>query len=703
MILIMWIPWIPVFLIPLNDMKRKHFLSALFALAVLGVSCSTADRDQVPQIPETTPDNPYTVPVKWWALEPLQGKEAAKGEISSLSAGFREDSRSYLEMNGAGTEAAVLWEAGDIFRMYSFLSNSYYTAVYSTAEGGAVADFTTYVNLPTSPCYAVYPGGERIGTYNGSHIFEVTIPREQTAVEGNIAPGYNFSYAYCINQGDDLHFINLVSLVHFRLSGGIAGEIRHITLNCDQKVSGDLIVVENGENASITRDISFSGAESYADVSLSGEFRPGVDYYLVLAPADRQLITMVFSNDEGNSVTKYGTKEVNFPQGRICDLGTIALGDSYDEDDPSMDPVLFLASSKPQPVTIAVIPDGYTEEELPLYEARAKSGINALFATEPYKSYKEYFNVWILKVASNGSGANITDGNGNVVTTSGCYFGSGWGENSYGDMQANDSRIFSFVETHCPDILNGLHPIKEVPVLLLINDERYGGRCWNWGDGKCYAMVPTTAGNLSWGYPSSCAVSDSDPLQGIRTVTSEDLEGLGSNSGDWRNTLVHEFGGHGFGRLSDEYWYTTDKGAVSYIEGHSWPLPMGLNISASYSTTPWDDDVLSRRGELVAQNPLYARIGVFQGGDVSILNRWRSEKISCMIDNRFYFSTWQRMIIVKRILSLAGEAFDADAFYALDHPEDPVRDVSASPVQGRQSAIAPIPVPPLAPMQVIVE
>ena len=61
------------------------------------------------------------------------------------------------------------------------------------------------------------------------------------------------------------------------------------------------------------------------------------------------------------------------------------------------------------------------------------------------------------------------------------------------------------------------------------------------------------------------------------------------------------------------------------------------------------------------------------------------------------------MIIVKRILSLAGEAFDADAFYALDHPEDPVRDVSASPVQGLQSQLPPIPVPPGAPMRIVMD
>ena len=68
-----------------------------------------------------------------------------------------------------------------------------------------------------------------------------------------------------------------------------------------------------------------------------------------------------------------------------------------------------------------------------------------------------------------------------------------------------------------------------------------------------------------------------------------------------------------------------------------------------------------------------------------------------MIDNRFYFSAWQRMLIVKRILKLAGESFDADAFFALDCPEDPVRDAVGSPVMGQESKLPPIPVPPLAP------
>ena len=56
-----------------------------------------------------------------------------------------------------------------------------------------------------------------------------------------------------------------------------------------------------------------------------------------------------------------------------------------------------------------------------------------------------------------------------------------------------------------------------------------------------------------------------------------------------------------------------------------------------------------------------------------------------MIDNRQYFSCWQRMLIVKRIMSLAGETFNLDDFYANDVAVDPVRDgkKNAAPAWGR--------------------
>lgn len=683
-------------------MKRKNFLCAIIALAVLPVSCSRTTIDRAPEAPETVKDDPYTVPFKWWAMEGQQPLPAPAGEARSLTAAYSDESRTYLEMNGAGTEAAVIWSAGDEFYMFGYNSNGLYSAPYSTAAGGAAAKFTTEYGVP-SPCYSFYPDiNDKYGfLQDGTIIFSVNVPHEQTAVEGSFAPEANISYAYSESQTSDLHFINLVSLVRFRISGAIASEIKSVALSCSEYLSGDLIAVPDEYEAFLYPPISFTDDVKYTYVTLNGDFRAGVDYYIAVAPTGPNLITLSFENGVGRRKAVNSTNEVSFLQGRICDLGTIDLGDSYDEVEPTFDPVPYLTSSKPYPVTLAVIPDGFTEDELDTYEAKARSGLTALFKTEPYKTYKDYFNVWILKVASAESGAGITDGKGNVITPKDTYFSSAWGENSYGDMSADEGRVFNFVELNCPDITDGSRTIDEVPILMIINDERYGGICWNWSNGQCFAMVPTTGIPLAWAFPDSCAVSNSDPSLGLRKVTDDEYAELGQNSGDWRNTLVHEFGGHAFGRLADEYWYDKDKGAASAIAGHSYPVPMSLNISTRYDPTPWDDEVLSRREALVAQNPLYSRIGVYQGGDVSKLNRWRSEKISCMIDNRLFFSTWQRMLIVKRIMSLAGESFDVDEFYANDHPEDPVRDAVSSPVIGERGPIAPVLVPPLPPVRVM--
>ena len=61
-----------------------------------------------------------------------------------------------------------------------------------------------------------------------------------------------------------------------------------------------------------------------------------------------------------------------------------------------------------------------------------------------------------------------------------------------------------------------------------------------------------------------------------------------------------------------------------------------------------------------------------------MFGRWRSEKINCMIDNRCYFSTWQRILIVKRIMEKTGGVFSLDDFFASDKTDDPVRDGTSS-------------------------
>ena len=296
-----------------------------------------------------------------------------------------------------------------------------------------------------------------------------------------------------------------------------------------------------------------------------------------------------------------------------------------------------------------------------------------------------------MKVASKESGSSVTDGEGHVIQAKDTYFASSWGESSYMDMSADLDKVLAFVEDNCPDVTSGMHEAVNIPVLMIVNDTRYGGICHIYPNGRCVAMVPhiDAGGPIYWSYPDMEAVSESSAASGTRAVTYSEKQALGISAGDWRNVLLHEFGGHGFSKLLDEYWYTSSQDLTSEIASHFWTVPYGLNISASYSNPPWKEALLDNLSTLEQMNPLYKRIGVYQGGDISVLNRWRSERVSCMIDNRQYFSTWQRMLIVRRIMSRARVNYDINDFFAKDVVYDPLRDAEPNGISTITKSIPP--------------
>ena len=205
------------------------------------------------------------------ALPPIPGE-------SAVTAGFGE-SRTSLEINGEGSVARVLWTAGDSFTMYGFADSRYAKAVYTTPTGGASADFSSAYTVPF-PAHCLYPAATKVGTYEGAILFGVEIPRVQRAIAGNIADDLNFSYAYCEAENENIHFENLLALVKFRMEGKATGEVVYLTLAGSGALSGDSIVMTDGNgNAYLTDNISFQGDESYPSVTLEGPFTEGEDYY----------------------------------------------------------------------------------------------------------------------------------------------------------------------------------------------------------------------------------------------------------------------------------------------------------------------------------------------------------------------------------------------------------------------------------------
>lgn len=663
-------------------MKSNGFIKLLAVVPLIVLSCSKADI-----VSEEVKD-----PVKEvdpWALQEAGPLISVSGD-KTVTASYDEETKSQISMNPGGTYASVVWSAGDSFKMISIVGTdvySVYSTTYTTEAGGPTATFTGGGSLTGSLFSSIYPATAynacSIHPITGKPMIGVKIPNKQTATPNGVSAGANLSF--CMTDSQDGHkvFGNVVSLVKFRLTGGVVSQVDSVTLHGVAPLAGDFVVSTDGTGAPVfVTDMHFPAYNTqYRSVTLTGSFTEGVDYYIAVAPSSQDSFSMTFANsDDSKHTTKVSGKIMTLDRSRIKDLGTIDLGDDFTGDPAgSYSPIAYNTHTKgSKAVTLVVIPDGYTASQMATYVTDATAALNALFNTEPYKAYKDYFNVWILRVASNESGASTTDGNGNITTARDCYFRSKWGE-GYKDMAANADKVYSFVEDNCPDIINETHTIDEVAIAMIINDSRYGGICHISNNGRSYAMIPNDATVRTWKHPTTEAYSATATPGNTRTVPSSEIETEGlSNTGIWYCTFVHEFGGHGFGRLKDEYWYNSYYNAESDIDGHTWTVPYGLNISGHYSTTPWDA-LLAVRSDWADDNSKYDRIDKYQGGDVSMFNRWRSERISCMIDNRFYYSTWQRYLIAKRIISLSGGGTLSLAdFKAKDDPTDPVRDGSGS-------------------------
>ena len=137
---------------------------------------------------------------------------------------------------------------------------------------------------------------------------------------------------------------------------------------------------------------------------------------------------------------------------------------------------------------------------------------------------------------------------------------------------------------------------------------------------------------------------------------------------DFRGIVQHEAGGHGFGKLADEYIYHSDFIQAcecnccyhedALLQGKSLGWYRNLELTGNQSEVGWSHLIF---------NPKYSDIvDVFEGGFFHTRGVFRSEATSCMNNNIPYYSTISRQAIVERIMEYAGEEFTLEKFYEND-------------------------------------
>lgn len=270
-------------------------------------------------------------------------------------------------------------------------------------------------------------------------------------------------------------------------------------------------------------------------------------------------------------------------------------------------------------VNIVFMGDGYSLADMMTkkYENNIREAVGHFFNIEPYKTYSAYFNVYMVYAFSQESG--ISDLNKTVNTVFKTRYKSAPPATG---MESNYDTCFTYA------LKAPVANVNKTLIVLIANSTRYGGTCLMRSDGAAVAMCPHSSSN----YPY-----------------------------DFRGVVQHEAGGHGFGKLADEYVNTT--GLIPQEKINTLKQWQGYGQYLNVDVT---NDLTKVLWKHFVGQPNYSPVGAYEGGYYYSQGVWRAENRSAMINNIDYYSTAGREMIVKRIKSLAGQTYSLEEFKSLD-------------------------------------
>jgi hypothetical protein len=126
--------------------------------------------------------------------------------------------------------------------------------------------------------------------------------------------------------------------------------------------------------------------------------------------------------------------------------------------------------------------------------------------------------------------------------------------------------------------------------------------------------------------------------------------------GDWGN-VKHEAGGHGFGKLADEYYRNEPYTGNLYEECHQYGWYLNIDDTNDPTQVLWKDFL----------NVSYYQnegIGIYQGALFN--NLYKSTRESIMLNGINGFNPPSRWAIFQRIKKLAGEDYTFEDFLNYD-------------------------------------
>lgn len=330
------------------------------------------------------------------------------------------------------------------------------------------------------------------------------------------------------------------------------------------------------------------------------------------------------ANREGEVVFKLRDKEYR----------TRCTVTQYDYEYAEDEIITLQKATKGNGVNLVFLGDGYNAKDIHEGKQMAdiKQAVEHYFNIEPYKTYRDYFNVYTGIAVSPESGIGsvntIIYNRFNTTAKGGVTLGGRNGE--------SDDRMILQYACKAPTVSES--NLDQTLIVMIPNTEDYGGITYMYADGCAIAYCPMS----DYGYPF-----------------------------DFRGVIQHEAGGHGFGKLGDEYIYhnafidACDCTCCGHVMEFNIAKSRGwyenLSLTGKMNEVPWSHLIFHEKYSLF--------VDIFEGGYMHSRGVYRSEQNSCMNNDIPYYSTISREAIVKRIKAIAGEAYSFDDFVANDKVE----------------------------------
>lgn len=311
-----------------------------------------------------------------------------------------------------------------------------------------------------------------------------------------------------------------------------------------------------------------------------------------------------------------------------CDYQVKQFDYEYDEDGQTQ----LLKATQGKGINIVFVGDGYDAEDIAngSFLEDMKEGMEYFFGVEPYKTYKGYFNVFADFAMSYESGVCS-----NVNIWRQTKFGTTYGAGANNRLGINDLDVIYYVLNDVSGSAITTDNVNQSLIICVPNDDAYEGMTAMYGSGAAVAFVP----HSRFDYPN-----------------------------DYRGLIQHEAGGHGFGKLGDEYVYHRENIYVcpctccSHADDVMFSKMIGwyrnLSLNGRYKEIDWTHLIFDPRyGDIV---------DIYEGGHYHGRGIYRSELNSCMNNNVPYYSTISRQAIVERIMEYSGGTFDFETFVSKD-------------------------------------